>query len=327
MPIDILQVAEAGRWQAAFVQERSLIEAALGPLEIEHVGSTSLADMPAKPILDIQINVPDFDLARPYIEPLQGLGYTYRGEYGIARRHYFVKGEPRTHHLHMLEAGSHDAVAITLFRDYLRANAAAAAHYAAQKQSIAATVATREQYQAAKDEVVAGLLEQAIAAASPVDKVLAYVTRGSELLILIEPDYPESGTQVPGGTMEPGEIPEEAVLREAFEETGIGDLRIVRQLGTRLYAPAKGPLQRHYFYHLTTPSPLPDTWEHWEMMASDNPDPVLFRFRWTPVDNVPKLHAGRGAQLDALCAPLRVVSDVPDVTDMSVPDSSERRTP
>jgi len=50
-----------------------------------------------------------------------------------------------------------------------------------------------------------------------IQKVLAYVTWGDKLLVFSHPDFPEAGIQVPAGTIEPGEEPEAAVLREAFE--------------------------------------------------------------------------------------------------------------
>lgn len=55
-------------------------------------------------------------------------------------------------------------------------------------------------------------------------KVFAYVTNGERLLMLDHPEYPEVETQVPAGTQSEHESPEKAVLREAWEETGLDDL-------------------------------------------------------------------------------------------------------
>lgn len=54
-------------------------------------------------------------------------------------------------------------------------------------------------------------------------KVLAYITNRQRLLVFSHLDIPEAGIQVPGGTLEDGESPEEGVLREAYEETGLED--------------------------------------------------------------------------------------------------------
>ena len=64
-----------------------------------------------------------------------------------------------------------------------------------------------------------------------VRKAFAYVTHNNRLLIFSHPLEPEAGLQVPAGTMNDGETPEHAVLREAAEETGLESLRIVRFLG------------------------------------------------------------------------------------------------
>ena len=66
----------------------------------------------------------------------------------------------------------------------------------------------------------------------PVNKVYAYITRRDQLLVFRHVDFPEAGIQVPGGTVEGGEAPEVAVMREAFEETDIEGLRLVSYLGS-----------------------------------------------------------------------------------------------
>lgn len=58
-----------------------------------------------------------------------------------------------------------------------------------------------------------------------VKKVYAYITRGEQLLVFNHVDFPEAGIQVPGGTLEPDELPESAVLREALKETGLEGLQ------------------------------------------------------------------------------------------------------
>jgi len=148
-------------WAAAYEEERVRIVAAVGEhlLDIQHVGSTSIRNVPAKPILDILIGVRDFDEATVCVDPMIAIGYTYRGENGIPRRHYFVKGDPRTHHVHMVELGSHTWRETLRFRDLLRGNPALAGEYAREKERLALmNSGDREVYQREKDMVVESIL-------------------------------------------------------------------------------------------------------------------------------------------------------------------------
>lgn len=151
-------------WAAAYEQERDRIVAALGDyvLDIQHVGSTSILNVPAKPILDILIGVRDFDDAAACVGPMIAIGYAYRGENGIPRRHYFVKGEPRTHHIHMVEIGS-DMWRDTLrFRHLLRTNPVLASEYAREKERLAQLHSgNRKAYQREKDMFIERFLRNA----------------------------------------------------------------------------------------------------------------------------------------------------------------------
>ena len=111
-------------WKNLFEIEKRDIEEAIGDYieEIQHVGSTSIPGMSAKPILDIAIAVKNFEKARICIKPLCDMGYAFKGENGIPRRHYFLKGEPCTHHIHMLEKISEEWEKLILFRDHLRSH-------------------------------------------------------------------------------------------------------------------------------------------------------------------------------------------------------------
>ena len=148
-------------WAAAYERERSKIATALRKhiVGIEHVGSTSIPDVPAKPILDILVGVRDFDEARVCVVPLIDIGYSYRGENGIPRRHYFVKGDPRTHHVHMVEAQSDDWKVTLRFRDLLRMHPDLASEYAREKVRLAQVhFNNREAYQREKDKIVESIL-------------------------------------------------------------------------------------------------------------------------------------------------------------------------
>lgn len=136
-----LRLATVGpEWAQRFAAERERISAALGAaaLDIQHVGSTAIPGILAKPILDIAVVVQTFELGHSLVPLLVHLGYEYRGENGIARRHYFVQGAPRrTHHLHVLEPGSAQLSRHLGFRDLLRCSPATAARYSELKRTIA----------------------------------------------------------------------------------------------------------------------------------------------------------------------------------------------
>lgn len=116
-------------------------------------------------------------------------------------------------------------------------------------------------------------------------KVYAYITHSDRRLIFSHPDFPEAGLQVPGGTMEAGEDPADAVMREAFEETGLRNLRLGTFLGQYDDTlTASGEIQRRRFYHLICDETPPERWQHFEMNPSDgSPAPIRFEFFWVPV--------------------------------------------
>ena len=135
-------VAYDPAWPAEFEHERALIARALGDrmLGIEHVGSTAVAGLGAKPIIDIMIAVSNLAEGEKCVRPLEALGYVYRGDGGIPGRLYFSKPttRPRTHHLHMVEHGSDFWQRHILFRDYLRKHPEEAGRYYRLKVRLAA---------------------------------------------------------------------------------------------------------------------------------------------------------------------------------------------
>lgn len=154
-------------WPVLFESEKKAIESAIGDhvRDIQHVGSTAVAGLHAKPILDIAIAVEDFDTARACIEPLIELGYTFKGENGIPRRHYFLKGEPCTHHIHMVETTSTEWTKMILFRDFLRSNRSAAEDYRKLKFDLCKrNPGDRKSYLAAKSAFVEDVVRRALEA-------------------------------------------------------------------------------------------------------------------------------------------------------------------
>ena len=128
------------RWPAEFEVERAAIAVVLPELVVEHVGSTSVPGLSAKPIIDIQAGAASFAAACDAVEPLSALAWEYAGEFGIPGRLYFRKHENgrRTHHLHLGVRNGRGWHQTIRFRDYLRAHPEAAAEYARIKRGLAA---------------------------------------------------------------------------------------------------------------------------------------------------------------------------------------------
>lgn len=115
-------------------------------------------------------------------------------------------------------------------------------------------------------------------------KAFAYITHAHHLLVFSHPAAPEAGIQVPAGTVEPGERPEAAVLREACEETGLSDLELSGFLGEQIRPMVDYgiPEDHHrYFFHLLHPSGPKTSWRHAEMHPSEGTaGPIVFEFFW-----------------------------------------------
>jgi len=137
-------------------------------------------------------------------------------------------------------------------------------------------------------------------------KAFAYITQGDSLLVFTHTDFPEAGIQVPAGTVEPGETPETAVMREAQEETGLTGLELVGFLGYRrrdMSDVGLRAIHHRYFYHLRCPDPTPVTWRHDETQphGAIDPAPIRFDFYWVTLpDGVPELIADHGQMLEEL---------------------------
>src|SRR6185437_11919330 len=132
------------RWPRRFAELGDQLRGALGDaaLRIDHIGSTAVPALAAKPVIDIQISVAALDPADPFREPLRQLGYVYRADNTERTKRYFREppGEPRTH-IHVRRAGSFSAQFPLLFRDYLRTHADDAAAYENLKRSLSAQFA------------------------------------------------------------------------------------------------------------------------------------------------------------------------------------------
>jgi GrpB-like predicted nucleotidyltransferase (UPF0157 family) len=129
------------QWPVAAREEIGRIADALGPvaLGLEHVGSTSVPGLAAKPILDLQLAVASIEPSAVYVEPLENLGYLFAPDPDWPDFHFFGKPpeRPRSHHLHVCESGSEHELRHLAVRDFLRAHGDEVTRYAAFKRDIA----------------------------------------------------------------------------------------------------------------------------------------------------------------------------------------------
>ena len=148
------------RWPDLFDAEAARIvgavtSAGLPPLAIEHVGSTAVPGLAAKPILDLAAGRPPDILSRTYIPILESLGYIYRGDGGLPGREFFRRGMLRSHHIHLVELGGTHWSRYLRFRDALRADPALRDAYADLKRVLAVQFPRdREAYIAGKADFV-----------------------------------------------------------------------------------------------------------------------------------------------------------------------------
>lgn len=155
-------VAHDPAWPLQARQELRLIADALGAIAVglEHVGSTAVPGLAAKPILDLQVSVATLEARARYLDPLLRLGYKFVADPDSPDYLLFAKPalRPRSHHLHVCASGSaHEARHIAV-RDYLRANPAEARRYEALKRSLVERApADRLAYIAGKREYVDAL--------------------------------------------------------------------------------------------------------------------------------------------------------------------------
>lgn len=153
-------------WPRRFEEERDRLERVLRPWlagPIEHIGSTAISGVAAKPIIDIMAGVRDLPsslAARDALHPLHYMYFPYRTEV----MHWFCKPSParRTHHLHLVPVDSALWAERLLFRDYLRAVPAAAAEYGRLKAALAVVHRfDREAYTDAKGPFVRSVIDRA----------------------------------------------------------------------------------------------------------------------------------------------------------------------
>ena len=169
-PIEIVPYDPS--WPVLFQTEAMVLRRALrtwivGP--IEHIGSTAVSGLAAKPVIDIMAGVHTLDDSRPARDAAAEVGYCY-APYQVELEHWFCKPSSafRTHHLHLIPVGSPQWIRPLAFRDYLRAHADVAREYGALKWRLSEEHRLdREAYTRAKRPFIDRITETALKTSWP----------------------------------------------------------------------------------------------------------------------------------------------------------------
>jgi GrpB-like predicted nucleotidyltransferase (UPF0157 family) len=151
-------------WPDLYRREEEKVRGALGDraLRLEHAGSTSVPGLPAKPVLDIVLEVADTRDEDTYVPSLENAGYVLRIREPDWFEHRVLKGSDSAVNLHVFPAGCTEVERMVRFRDHLRANERDRELYLRTKRELAAQTWEHVQHYAdAKSEVVEEILRRA----------------------------------------------------------------------------------------------------------------------------------------------------------------------
>lgn len=152
------------QWEEQYKIEEKRIADSLGALalDIQHIGSTCIPGLSAKPVIDIAVMVPSKSSLPECISLMESAGFEYLGDFGLPGRDFFVLGNPRICHVHIVEKGSNHWKQWILFRDYLLIHPDVAEKYDILKKELATKFPNdRESYLAGKAPLIAEILENA----------------------------------------------------------------------------------------------------------------------------------------------------------------------
>lgn len=138
----VIVLAYDKSWESDFEKIKNEIEYVLGDLiiGIEHVGSTSVEGMSAKPCIDLDVIIEDYSVFASVVSKLESIGYIHEGDLGIKDREAFKysdKQHLKTHHLYVCPKDSEELRRHITFRDYLRSNPEAVKKYSFVKEAAA----------------------------------------------------------------------------------------------------------------------------------------------------------------------------------------------
>lgn len=152
-------------WRSLFLEVGRNIREALGDIadRIDHVGSTSIVGLDAKPIIDIQISISNFEDVSQYKNKLESIEFVFRKENPDKTKRYFreVPGHRRTH-IHVRQTGSYSEQLTLLFRDYLREHKEDCIRYSAEKHRLMELYKQeRQKYVEGKGPIVWEIIQKA----------------------------------------------------------------------------------------------------------------------------------------------------------------------
>ncbi|HEX2171741.1 MAG TPA: GrpB family protein [Dehalococcoidia bacterium] len=155
------------RWPHRFEEEKRRVAESLGPraLAIEHVGSTSVPGLGAKPVIDIMVGVGELAEGEECIAPLRAIGYEFIPRRNFPECYFFVRGpwRARLFHLHLTKYRGPMWNRYLLFRDYLRDHPEVARQYQERKREIALEIgARRYAYSVAKRPFIDEIMSQLV---------------------------------------------------------------------------------------------------------------------------------------------------------------------
>ncbi|KIL51140.1 GrpB family protein [Jeotgalibacillus campisalis] len=176
MKSDIITIeAYNPKWKESFQQLKEVIGSKLGDLilRVEHVGSTSVEGLSAKPLIDLDVVIPNRKVLPEVIEKLSEIGYLHVGDQGIKGREAFKRAnsavpldEKHTmwmaHHLYVCTEDNEELKRHLAFRDYLRANPDTCLAYEKLKHELAGTSPDRDAYTDGKEAFVLSILQKAL---------------------------------------------------------------------------------------------------------------------------------------------------------------------
>jgi GrpB-like predicted nucleotidyltransferase (UPF0157 family) len=161
---DVVIANYDAEWPRWFEQAAATIREALGDeaLEVQHVGSTSVPGLPAKPLIDINLVVADTTDENAYVPPLEAIGYVLRIREPDWYEHRLLRGDDPPVNLHVFPQGCEEVERMLRFRDHLRMNDADRELYARTKRELAAKEWKYVQnYADAKSEIVQDIMARA----------------------------------------------------------------------------------------------------------------------------------------------------------------------
>ncbi|MFH0909775.1 MAG: GrpB family protein [bacterium] len=162
-PGTVKLVPYSAEWPRKFAEESARIRSALGSkaLAVEHIGSTAISGLDAKPIIDMAVAIESLADMPACVVRLSKEGYEYKGEYGLPGRHFFTSGEPTRFHVHVVEQTSNHWRVWLQFREHLLKNETVRNEYNQVKRELAKQHAdNRDAYTAGKNPFISRILKQ-----------------------------------------------------------------------------------------------------------------------------------------------------------------------